>query len=74
VNRGAGPLLVGGGLLLLVCGLLAWSGALSWLGHLPGDIRIVRGNTRIYVPIVSLLVVSVVLNLVLWLVLSLFRR
>ena len=32
MTRDWGPWLVGGGLLLLVGGLLAWTGALSWLG------------------------------------------
>ncbi len=33
---------------------------------LPGDIYIVWGNTRIYFPIVTSLVVSVILTLLLW--------
>ena len=57
-----GPILVGLGLLLLVAGLLAWAGWLSWFGRLPGDVRMERGNTRVYAPIVSMLVVSVVLT------------
>ena len=74
MTREWGPWLVGGGLLLLVAGLLAWTGALSWLGNLPGDIRIRSGNSRIYIPITSMLIVSVALNAILWLLLSLFRR
>jgi len=74
VTRDWGPWLVGGGLLLLVGGLLAWTGALSWLGNLPGDIRISSGNTRIYIPITSMVLVSVALNVLLWLFLSLFHR
>jgi hypothetical protein len=73
VTREWGPWLVGGGLLLLVLGLLAWTGGLSWLGHLPGDIRISSGNTRIYIPITTMLLVSLALNVLLWLFLSLFR-
>jgi uncharacterized protein HemY len=73
VTREWGPWLVGGGLLLLVLGLLAWTGGLSWLGSLPGDIRISSGNTRIYIPITSMLLVSLGLNVLLWLLLSLFR-
>jgi hypothetical protein len=41
---------------------------------LPGDIRISSGNTRIYIPITSMLLVSAALNVFLWLFLSLFRR
>jgi hypothetical protein len=48
-----------------VIGLLANTGALSWFGHLPGDIRIEREHVRVYMPIVSMLIISVVLSVVL---------
>jgi hypothetical protein len=60
-----GPWLVGIGALLVVLGLLVWSGALSWFGRLPGDIRIERETVRVYVPIVSMLLLSVALTLLL---------
>lgn len=63
-----GPLLIGIGLVLVLVGLLAWSGALTWFGRLPGDVRVERPSVRVYVPIVSMLVISVVLSLVSWLV------
>lgn len=63
-----GPLLIGAGLLLVVIGLLAWAGALSWFGRLPGDIRVERPNMRLYVPLTSMLLVSVVLSLILALI------
>jgi hypothetical protein len=55
-------LIVGGGLLIVV-GVLVWLGALSWFGRLPGDIRVERPNTRVYIPITSMVIVSVVLSL-----------
>jgi membrane protein DedA with SNARE-associated domain len=63
-----GPLLVGLGLVLTLVGLLVWSGALAWFGRLPGDIRIERESARVYIPIMSMLIVSVVLSLVLYIV------
>lgn len=63
-----GPLLVVVGVALVLVGLLVWSGALGWFGRLPGDIRIERETVRIYVPIVSMLLVSAVVSLVLYLV------
>ena len=69
-----GPWLVGGGLVLLVGGFLAWTGALSWLGNLPGDVRISTGNTRIYIPITSMLLISLALNALIWLLIWLFHR
>jgi hypothetical protein len=67
-GRGLGVMLAWAGVALLALGLLVWSGALSWFGRLPGDIRIEREGLRVYVPIVSMLVVSVVLSLLLWVV------
>ncbi len=66
-HRSLGLLIVGAGVLLAALGLLVWSGALSWFGHLPGDVRIERDSVRVYVPIVSMLVVSLALSLLLWL-------
>jgi Protein of unknown function (DUF2905) len=64
----AGPVLVVAGVVLVVVGLLLWSGGLGWFGRLPGDIRVERETVRVYVPIVSMLLVSAVLSLVLYLV------
>jgi len=61
-------LLVGAGVLLVLAGIVAWFGGLSWFGRLPGDIRVERDNVRLYVPIVSMLLVSVALSVVLYLV------
>ena len=60
-----GPLLVGVGLLLVVVGLVAWAGGLSWFGRLPGDLRYERGAVRVFAPIASMLLVSLVLTLAL---------
>jgi membrane protein implicated in regulation of membrane protease activity len=67
VNRSAGLVLIVAGALAIIAGLLAYTGALSWFGRLPGDIRYESGNVRVYVPIVSMLIVSVVLSLLLYL-------
>ena len=61
-------ILIAIGVGLILVGLLIWSGSLSWFGRLPGDIRIERETVRVYVPIVSMLVVSLVVSLVLYLV------
>ena len=61
-------MLIALGVGLILIGLLFWSGSMSWFGRLPGDIRIERETVRIYVPIVSMLLVSVVVSLVLYLI------
>lgn len=64
-SSGVGPLLVGLGLALVVVGLLTWAGGFAWFGKLPGDIRFEWDSVRIYVPLVSMFILSVVLS-VLW--------
>jgi NAD/NADP transhydrogenase beta subunit len=63
-----GTILITIGVGLILVGLLIWSGSLSWFGRLPGDIRIERETVRVYVPMMSMLLVSVVLSLVLYVV------
>ena len=55
------------GLLLLVVGL-AWPW-ITRLGlfRLPGDLVIERDNFRFYFPITTMIIVSVVISLILWL-------
>ena len=63
-----GTILIALGVGLILVGLLIWSGSLSWFGRLPGDIRIERETVRVLIPITSMLLISVVLSLVLYLV------
>lgn len=65
--KSMGPVLIVLGTVIIVLGVLAWSGLLSWFGRLPGDIRVERAHTRIYVPITSMLILSVILSLLLML-------
>jgi hypothetical protein len=72
ISPSAGPLLIVVGLGIALIGLLVWSGGLSWFGRLPGDIRIERDTARIYIPLVSMFLVSVVLSLIMYLINRLF--
>ena len=65
--RNAGMLVIAAGLALVVLGVLIYSGALSWFGRLPGDIRYEGRNTRVYVPLVSMLLVSLAISLLAYL-------
>ena len=63
-----GKFLVLAGLAVAVIGVLLWTGLFPrWLGRLPGDIRIERGNSTVYFPIVTCIVVSIILTLASWL-------
>lgn len=68
MNRAVGLIVIIGGACLILAGLLIYSGALNWFGRLPGDIRYEGEHTRIYVPIVSMLIISIALSLILYLV------
>lgn len=61
-NRPLGQLIVLLGLILIVVGLVTMRGWLGWFGHLPGDVRVERENTRVYVPIVSMLLISILFS------------
>jgi hypothetical protein len=67
-SSSAGPLIVVLGIMVVLIGLAVWAGGLSWFGRLPGDIRIERETVRIYIPIVSMLILSVVLSLIWYLI------
>jgi hypothetical protein len=67
MNRNVGLLVVIAGGALVVVGLLIYSGALSWFGRLPGDIRYEGEHTRFYLPLASSVLVSVVLSVLLYL-------
>jgi hypothetical protein len=55
------------GIVLIVAGLLwPWLTRLG-LGRLPGDIVIERDHFRLYIPIATSIVISVILSLILWL-------
>ncbi len=54
------------GVIIVVVGLVfVTGGRIPFLGHLPGDIVIQRDNVTIFVPLGSMLLVSVVVSVVL---------
>ena len=65
-----GKLLILIGAIVLIVGLLMQFTTfnLDWFGKLPGDIRIEKPGFSVYIPLVSMLLVSVLLTLILWLV------
>ncbi len=63
---GLGRLLIIGGVVLAVVGLvLVLAPNIPFLGRLPGDIRIENENVRVFIPLGTMLVVSIVLTIVL---------
>jgi membrane protein implicated in regulation of membrane protease activity len=67
MNRSLGLIVIIAGAAVLILGLLIYAGALSWFGRLPGDIRYEGEHTRIYIPIISSLALSLILSLLFYL-------
>lgn len=65
-------ILIGLGIVLVIIGViwLLFPSAFSWIGNLPGDIKHTSGNTRVYFPIVTMIVISIVGSIIL----KLFNR
>ena len=54
------------GIVVLVIGLLwPWLGKIP-IGRLPGDIVINRPNLKIYFPITTMILISVIISVILW--------
>ena len=68
MNRVVGLFVVVGGVCLIFVGILIHSGGLNWFGRLPGDFRYESDRVQVYVPIVSMLVISLALSVLLYLI------
>ena len=69
MDMGLGRILMLAGVVLLVAGLLLhYSHFLSFLnlGHLPGDIRIKRGNFSFFFPLTTCILLSILLSLIIY--------
>jgi hypothetical protein len=65
MNEAGKTLVVIGGVVVLI-GLLLWSGVgKNWIGRLSGDIQFKRGNFSFYFPIVTCLLLSLLLTILL---------
>ncbi len=63
-----GKVLVVLGLVIALAGVvLLLAGRVPWIGRLPGDIHVERGNWTFYFPLGTSIVLSVILTLLFWL-------
>jgi uncharacterized membrane protein len=69
-----GKILIFAGIILIIAGLVVYFAGdkLGWIGHLPGDIRIEKENARFYFPITTMIIISVILYVIVWIVRKLF--
>jgi hypothetical protein len=74
MNSETGKWIMVAGALLMVLGVLVYFfyDKLNWFGHLPGDVRIEKENFRFYFPITTMIIISLVLSLIIYLIKKIF--
>jgi hypothetical protein len=65
MNSGTGKIIIITGILIVLVGVLIYffHGKLNWIGNLPGDIKIERPNFKMYIPITTMILLSVLITL-----------
>lgn len=65
MNSGTGKILILAGILILLIGVLIYlfHDKLNWIGNLPGDIKIERPDFKIYIPITTMILLSIVITI-----------
>lgn len=58
------------GIFIVIVGVIIWlwGDKLRWLGKLPCDIRIEKENFSFYMPITTMIIISVTISAILWLI------
>jgi len=70
VSQATGKYIILIGIAVVAIGVIVYflSDKLHWLGRLPGDIRVEKENFKFYFPITTMLLLSGLLNLIIWIV------
>ena len=74
MNSETGKWVIGIGVIIIIAGILIYffHDKLTWIGRLPGDIRIEKENFRFYFPITTMILLSLLGTLILWLIRKFF--
>ena len=64
------------GVILVVIGLILYlvPNVFNWFGRLPGDIRIEKPHSKIFIPVTSMIIISIVLTILVNVIRFLFRK
>jgi len=64
MDQNAGKLIISIGCILVIGGIAVYffHDKLGWIGRLPGDIRIEKENSRFYFPITSVILFTILVN------------
>lgn len=62
------------GICIVVIGIVVYffHDKLHWIGHLPGDIRRERDNFRLYFPVTTMILLSLLLSLLIYIIKRMF--
>ena len=65
MDSNTGKYIIVFGILIILAGIIIYffHDKLHWIGRLPGDVRIERENSRIYFPITSMIILSLLLTI-----------
>jgi hypothetical protein len=70
-NEMARWLMISGALLLVIGALIHYAPwTLGWFGKLPGDIRIESEHSKVFIPITSMVIISIILTVLI----NIFKR
>ncbi|MEJ7767836.1 MAG: DUF2905 domain-containing protein [Chitinophagaceae bacterium] len=74
MNAEAGKFIIIAGAVILIAGVIVYffHDKFHWIGHLPGDIRVERDNFRFYLPITTMIAVSILLSVILQVIRKMF--
>lgn len=66
MSADTGKYIIFSGILIILAGILIYffHNRLHWIGNLPGDIRIERENFRFYFPLTTMILASLLINIV----------
>ena len=69
-----GKILIVLGIILILAGLIIYFAGdkLGWIGHLPGDIRVEKENIKFYFPVTTMILLSILLSVIIWLIRKIF--
>lgn len=66
MNHETGKVLIFAGVIIAVAGVIIFffHDKFQWIGNLPGDIRIEKENFRFYFPVTTLIILSLIVNII----------
>ena len=69
-----GKWIIGAGVIIIVIGIVIYffHDKLNWIGRLPGDIRIEKENFKFYFPITTMILLSLLGTIIIWVIRKLF--